>query len=172
MAPRKENALYWIHQAMTKSRQKKQTRKRRQTRNPKKLRSILRMNNAQKQSTKKANTKKKTNKKPQEIAFDLENEQRPEAIDIATTSSTDGGDETTKGPAVKTENDKEQKNEEAPRNSTMPINATIRWEVEKAGPARVLDRKRVPTKRYGIDMISKTTADKREKLQTCYSQKF
>ena len=37
--------------------------------------------------TKEANTKKKTNQKIQEIAFDLENEQRPEIIDIATSST-------------------------------------------------------------------------------------
>ena len=107
---------------------------------------------------KEKNMKKKINQKIQEIAFDLENEERPEIIDIAT-SSTDGGDESTRGFEIKTETDKEQKNEEAPGNSANPINATIRWEVEKPGPARVLDRKRVPTKRYGIDLISKTTAE-------------
>ena len=107
---------------------------------------------------KEPNTRKKANQKPQETASDLEEEERPEIIDIAT-SSTDGGDEPTKGHAVKTENDKEQRIEEAPGNSTIPIKATTRWEVEKAGPSRVLDRKRVPTKRYGIDMISKATAD-------------
>ena len=124
----------------------------------KRKRVVLDTSSNDEELTKEANTKKKTNQKTQEIAFDLENEQRPKIIDIAT-SSTDGGDESTKGFEVKTENDKEQKNEEAPGNITNPINATIRWEVEKAGPARVLGRKRVPTKRYGIDLISKATVE-------------
>ena len=124
----------------------------------KRKRVVLDTSSNDEEPTKEANTRKKTNQKPQEIAFDLENEQRPEIIDIAT-SSTNRGDETTKGPAVKTENDKEQKIEEAPGSSTIPINATIRWELEKAGPVRVLDRKRVPTMRYGIHMTSKATTE-------------
>ena len=77
---------------------------------------------------KEKNMKKKTNQKIQEIAFDLENEERPEIIDIAT-SSTDGGDESTRGFEIKTETDKEQKNEEAPGNSTNPINATTAFNI-------------------------------------------
>ena len=64
-----------------------------------------------------------------------------------------------KGPAVKIEKEEEQESEEAPGNSVIPIKATTRWEVERTWPSRVLEYKRVPTKRYGIDMISKGVAE-------------
>ena len=112
----------------------------------KRNRAVLDTTSNDEEPPKETNMKKKTNQKIQKIAFGLENEERPGIIDIAT-SSTDGGDESTRGFEIKTETDKEKKNEEAPGNSANPINATIRWEVEKPGPARVLDRKRVPTKR-------------------------
>ena len=91
----------------------------------KRKRVVLDTSSNDEEPIKEPNTRKKANQKPQEIGFDLVEEQRPEIIDIAT-SSTDGGDETAKGLAVKTENDKEQRNEEASGNSTIPIKATTR----------------------------------------------
>ena len=72
----------------------------------KRNRAVLDTSSNDEEPTKEENTKKKTNQKIQEIAFDIENEQRPEKIDIAT-SSTDGGDESTKGFEMKTETDKQ-----------------------------------------------------------------
>ena len=90
----------------------------------KRNRAVLDTSSNDEEQPKETNMKKKTNQKIQEIAFDLENEERPEIIDIVT-SSTDGGDESTRGFEIKTETDKEKKIEEAPGNSANPLNATI-----------------------------------------------
>ena len=127
-------------------------------RRPEKKRVVLDTSSNDEEQIKKSNTRKKANQKPQEIEFDLEEEQRPEIIDIAT-SSTDGVDHLMEGPAVKIEKEEEQESEEAPGNSAIGFKVTIRWEVERTGPSRVLENKRVPTKRYGIDMISKGVAE-------------
>ena len=95
--------------------------------------------------------KKETARNP-ELAFDLENEQRPNIIEISSgttecesqpigTSSNKQGTEpkTTEQPFPKIEQNpgNEQNIEKNP----------------KAGPTRVLERKRCPTKRYGIDVM-------------------
>ena len=44
---------------------------------------------------------------------------------------------------------------QTPQKAQLPVRATTSWEVNKKGPTRTLQRKRVPTKRYGTDVITK-----------------
>ena len=52
-------------------------------RRPEKKRVVLNTSSNDEEQIKKSNTRKKANQKPQELEFDLEEEQRPEIIDIA-----------------------------------------------------------------------------------------
>ena len=85
-----------------------------------------------------------------ELAFDLQNKTQPSIIDISSTAdSKDNAEEVI--PPKQQDSPKVEKGE----NETIPIKATSSWQVEKKGPIRSSERKHMPPKRYGIDMISK-----------------
>ena len=96
-------------------------------------------------------TKKEPAKTP-ELAFDLENEQRPIIIEVSS------GTTESESQQIGTSNNKqglEQKVTEEPF-SKIEQNSGNEHNNEKSskgGPTRVLERKRCPTKRYGIDVM-------------------
>ena len=118
----------------------------------------------------KANRKKRAVQQAVAVSFepDPEEEERPSILDIAT-SSTEHEARTSKPneqlKAADQNNGDEKKGiEQNPREMTFPINATVKCEVKGTSPAtpqRVLEKVRVPTKRYGIDFVQlNTEADK------------
>ena len=48
----------------------------------------------------------------------------------------------------------EASKEENGPDDAIPIKATTSWQVEKKGPIRYSERKHVPRKRYGIDLVT------------------
>ena len=90
-----------------------------------------------------------------EIAFDLERESRPTLIEISSTA-TEQVEGKEPGPVTKEENGDTGGKTQSPKKVKVPINASTLWEVQKNGPARKLDCKRVPTRRYGIDVLKRT----------------
>ena len=104
-------------------------------------------------------TQKKKKKATPEMVVDpyAEDESIPKIIDIAT-SSTEA--ETTKqaGPEQKHKEEAGEGMMQKPQESAIPIVATTKWETankEPVPPTRVIERVRVPTKRYGIDLVQK-----------------
>ena len=96
--------------------------------------------------------KKKGESNASEIAFDLEREGRPPNIELSSTA-TEEGEETRPRPITKEENDETRGKMKSPTNMKVPVKASSSWEWQKNGPTRVLERKRVPTRRYGIDVM-------------------
>ena len=92
----------------------------------------------------KAQKKRKSN--APEIAFDLEREDRLPIIEISSTA-TDDKNETRPGPVTKEETDETRGKAKSPSNVNIPIKASTSWEVKDEEP------KRVPTQRYGIDVM-------------------
>ena len=86
----------------------------------------------------------------QDLAFDLETEKQPSIIDISSTTDSKGS--TDEVPPPKQEVAKTAEKEES---ETIPIKATSSWQMEKKVPTRSSERKHVPPKRYGIDLISR-----------------
>ena len=85
-----------------------------------------------------------------------EDESRPKIIDIAT-SSTEAETAKQVGPEQK-HKEAEKGEMQKPQESAIPIVATAKWETANKGPippTRVIERVRVPTKRYGIDLVQK-----------------
>ena len=86
-----------------------------------------------------------------------EDESIPKIIDIAT-SSTEAETVKQAGPEQKHEEEAEEGMMQKPQESAIPIVATTKWETANKGPfppTRVIERVRVPTKRYGIDLVQK-----------------
>ena len=106
--------------------------------------------------------KKKSN--APEIAFDLERKDRPPIIEISSTA-TDDKDETRPGPVTKEETDETRENAKTPSNVNIPIKASTSWEVKDKEPKRVLERQRVPTQRYGIDVMNVTNIGEGNELK-------
>ena len=106
---------------------------------------------------KKAQKKKK--KAAPETVVDpyAEDESRSKIIDIAT-SSTEAETAKQVGPEQKHKEEAEEMEMQKPQESAIPIVATTKWETANKGPippTRVIERVRVPTKRYGIDLVQK-----------------
>ena len=96
-------------------------------------------------------SKKRKDSAP-EIAFDFERDDRSSIIEISS-NTTDDKEEASRGPVTKEENDETRGKTQIPPNVNIPIKASTSWEVKDKGPKRVLERKRVPTQRYGIDVM-------------------
>ena len=91
-----------------------------------------------------------------------EDESIPKIIDIAT-SSTEAETAKQAGPEQKHREEAEEGMMQTPQESEIPIVATTKWETANKGPippTRVIERVRVPTKRYGIDLVQKDTRRK------------
>ena len=95
-----------------------------------------------------------------EFAFDLENEAPSSIIDIS--SNTTGNDEAPKtAQNVEVTNEGMVKEEIGPKPSNcpekpvIPVKATLSWQIEKRGPIRTSERRHIPPKRYGYDLITK-----------------
>ena len=96
--------------------------------------------------------KKKETARTPELAFELENEQRPNIIEISS------GTTESESQQIGTINNKqgiEQKatEEPFPKIEQNSANEQNNEKSSKAGPTQVLERKRCPTKRYGIDVM-------------------
>ena len=87
------------------------------------------------------------------IAFDFEKDDRPPIIKISS-NTTDDKEETSQGPVTKEETDETRG--KIPSNANIPIKASTSWEVKDKEPKRVLERKKVPMQRYGIDVMKIT----------------
>ena len=87
-----------------------------------------------------------------EIAFDFETDDRPSIIEIIS-NTTDDKEEASRGLVTKGENDETRGKTQIPPNVNIPIKASTSREVKDKEPKRVLERKRVPTQRYGIDVM-------------------
>ena len=106
---------------------------------------------------KKAQKKKK--KATTEMVADpyAEDESIPKIFDIAT-SSTEAETVKQAGPEQKHKEEAEEGVMQKPQESAIPIVATTKWETANKGPippTRVIERVRVPTKRFGIDLVQK-----------------
>ena len=95
--------------------------------------------------------RKKWRKTP-ELAFDLENEQRPSIVEI--TSGTTGSESQQIGTSNNKQGIEQKATEDLfPKIEQNPGNEQKNEKSSKAGPTRVLEIKRCPTKRYGIDVM-------------------
>ena len=106
---------------------------------------------------KKAQKRKK--KAAPEMVVDpyAEDESIPKIIDIAT-SSTEVETVKQAGPEQKHKEEAKEGDMQKHQESAIPIVATTKWETANKGtipPTRVIERVRVPTKRYGIDLVQK-----------------
>ena len=108
----------------------------------------------------KKKTKKKKSRQVPEMAFDLE-EIRPQVEEISSTS-TRVGEEKESGVKQEVEKTNSSGNEQINQNAQVPVRATTSWEVNRKGTTRTLEKRRVPTKRYGIDIITKAKNMKNE----------
>ena len=70
-------------------------------------------------------------------------------LDIAT----DGAIYKQHGKKTKPEKEQRDETDKVPEERAISIKAETRWEVEKFGPTRIMERKRLLTKRYGIDVM-------------------
>ena len=118
---------------------------------------------------------KKKKKATPEMIVDpyAEDESIPKKINIAT-SSTEAETAKQAGPEQKHKEEAEEGMMQNPQESAIPLVATTKWETANKGPippTRVIERVRVPTKRYGIDLVQKTYKKKTElkllKLLNC-----
>ena len=101
---------------------------------------------------KKGKTQKQGTTKTPEFAIEFDEEMPPSIIDISstTTENESSTKEQPKDADVKKENYAPKENNK-PEKVTIPIKATTVWQMDR----RVSERKHVPPKRYGIDLISK-----------------
>ena len=65
--------------------------------------------------------------------------------------TTEAGEERRVESEEKEESSKDKGKQQFPSKMQIPSKASTSLEVSKAGLARILERKRVPTKRYGLD---------------------
>ena len=105
------------------------------------------------------NAQKKKKKATPEMVVDpyAEDESIPKIIDMAT-SSTEAETVKQTGPEQKHKEEAEEGVMQKPQESAIPKVATTKWETANKGPippTRVIERVRVPTKRYGIDLVQK-----------------
>ena len=105
--------------------------------------------------------KKKSRQVPEQIAFDFEEESRPPVIDISSTT-TGAGEENSEGVKQEGQQARKEGTEQIPQTEQIPLKASTSLKVDRKGPTRVLERRRVPTRRYGIDVISKVDDKKNE----------
>ena len=61
---------------------------------------------------------------------------------------------------AKEENRKDRGKQQFHIKSQVPVRASTSWENPKGGPSTTLERKRVPTKRYCIDVMKSENEDK------------
>ena len=104
---------------------------------------------------KKAQKKKKKTAPEMIVDSYVEEEPRPKIIDIAT-SSTEAETAKQAGPEQKHEEESAKGEMQKPQESAVPIIATAKWETANKGPVpptRVMERVRLPTKRYEIDLV-------------------
>ena len=85
-----------------------------------------------------------------EMAFDQESETPPSIIDFTPTIETNDKAPKEATPSKQEEASKEEKGPD----DAIPIKATTSRQVEKKGPLRHSERKHVPPKRYGIDLVT------------------
>ena len=86
-----------------------------------------------------------------------EDESRPKIIGIAR-SSTKAETAKQVWPEQKHKEEAQKGEMQKPQESAIPIIATAKWETTNKGPippTRVIERVRVPTKRYGKDLVQK-----------------
>ena len=95
-----------------------------------------------------------------EMAFDLENETQPSIIDITSTIETN---EKAPKEATPPKQEEASKEETGPYDA-IPIKATTSWQVEKKGPIRYSEKKLVPPKRCGIDLVTEETEGPEEEV--------
>ena len=95
-----------------------------------------------------------------EFAFDLENEAPSSIIDISSnTTGIDEAPKTAQNEEVTNEGKLKEENGPKPSNCpekpVIPVKATLSWQMEKRGPIRTSERRHIPPKRYGYDLITK-----------------
>ena len=93
-----------------------------------------------------------------ELAFDLENKANPSIIEISSNITVSGEDpEIAQSEEVPKEREEENapKENNCPEKPALPVKATVAWQIEKKGPVPTSERKHMPPKRYGIDLITK-----------------
>ena len=75
------------------------------------------------------------------------------------TSSTEGDHIKNSSGSAKVGKEEKEGTEQNPEKGRIRFIATAKWEAEKKPqtPTRVMERKRVPTKRYGIDLVQAET---------------
>ena len=101
------------------------------------------------------------------IALNNEEEERPPAVEVERppivdiTSSTEGDQQENSTGSEKVGKEEKEGNEQNPEKGRIPITATATWEIKNEQkpqtPTRVMERKKVPTKRYGIDLVQTET---------------
>ena len=87
-----------------------------------------------------------------ENAFDFDKDDRPSIIEISS-NTTEDKEEASRGPVTKEENDETRGKTQIPPNVNIPIKASTSWEMNDKETKRVLERKRVPKQRYGLDVM-------------------
>ena len=87
-----------------------------------------------------------------ELAFDYEEEAPPSTIETSS-SSEEAEPEQQVAAEEKSENHTETEKIQSAEPVPIPVKATTSWHVTK-GATRILEQKRVPTKRLGIDIMN------------------
>ena len=100
-------------------------------------------------------TPKKKGEKRQtaELAFDLETESRPQVIEISSGITESGKKQPENNDRIEGQT-KEKGNEQFPKIEPNPEETTKTGNNPKKAPTRVLEKKRCPIKRYGIDVMN------------------
>ena len=94
-----------------------------------------------------------------DLAFDLENETTPSIIYISSNTTENESPKTAQN--VEVTNEEKVKEEIVPKASncpekaTIPVKVTAPWQIEKRGPFRTSERRHIPPKQHGIDLITK-----------------
>ena len=101
---------------------------------------------------KKKKKKKKVTARNPELAFDLENEKKQDIIEISS-GTTEGESQLIGTSSNKQGTEPKTTDHPSPKIEQNPGNEQNTEKKSKAGPTRVLERKRCPTKRYGIDVM-------------------
>ena len=141
--------------------QKEKFQKTNEPEKKKKKRAIIDSTSESESTENKMEKKKKQKKKPRltvEVQIDNEEEMRPPVIDLTASTSTEEEPNRNKEEEKKSIPHEKPEIVQNPGIASFPIKATAKWEREEKPPEaakRSSERVRIPTKRYGIDLIQK-----------------